>query len=149
LRTGKPLLANQKVYESLVESGEVEVFGAPTNDWLGVPLIIEDKTIGVLAIQLYDMNLNYREDDRQLMTFVSSVVASAIERKQVQQEIKYSYELQDVLNSLLTISLENIPLTDILTRALDIIISVPYMTTMQKGGIFLVENDADKLVLKS
>jgi len=111
LRTGKPLLANQKVYESLVESGEVEVFGAPTNDWLGVPLIIEDKTIGVLAIQLYDMNLNYREDDRQLMTFVSSVVASAIERKQVQQEIKYSYELQDVLNSLLTISLENIPLT--------------------------------------
>jgi len=101
-----------------------------------------------MAIQLYKPNVKYSEDDRRLLTFVSSFVASAIERKRTQQEIEHSYQLQDVLNSLLTISLEEIPLDEILTRALDIIISVPFMTTMPKGGIFLVENGSKTLTLK-
>src|SRR5438445_1667481 len=47
LRTGQPLLATPSVYESLVARGEVELIGAPSIDWLGVPLKVQDQTIGV------------------------------------------------------------------------------------------------------
>ncbi|MFQ6678482.1 MAG: PAS domain S-box protein [Fidelibacterota bacterium] len=148
LKTGESLLATPAVFNSLVKKGAIVSRGTSTNNWLGAPLIVEEKTIGVMAIQIYDPNVKYSEDDRRLLTFVSSFVALAIERKRTQQEINHSYQLQDVLNSLLTISLEEISLDEILSRALDIIISVPFITTMPKGGIFLVEDGSNTLSLK-
>ncbi|MBP1648458.1 MAG: Signal transduction histidine kinase, partial [Bacteroidetes bacterium] len=50
LRTGRPLLASPKIFEELVSAGEVEMLGAPSLDWLGVPLKAEDRVIGVMAV---------------------------------------------------------------------------------------------------
>src|SRR6266849_2435677 len=44
LRTGRPLLATPEVYEQLVAAGEAELIGAPSIDWLGVPLRSEEHT---------------------------------------------------------------------------------------------------------
>ena len=38
LRSGEPLLATPAVFDDLVRRGEVELIGAPSLDWLGVPL---------------------------------------------------------------------------------------------------------------
>jgi len=58
LRTGEPLLATPKVFEELVAEGEVELIGAPSLDWMGVPLRAGSQTFGVLVVQ------SYREDVR-------------------------------------------------------------------------------------
>src|SRR5256886_6412800 len=38
LRTRRPLLATPEVHEQLVAAGEAELIGAPSIDWMGVPL---------------------------------------------------------------------------------------------------------------
>ena len=51
LRTGLVLLATPRVFEDLVRAGEVELIGEPSLDWLGAPLKVEDRTIGVIVLQ--------------------------------------------------------------------------------------------------
>ncbi len=58
-----------------------------------------------------------------------------------------SEHMQSVLNELLRISMEDIPLTEQLARALDIILSAPFVPFKRQGGIFLIEEDPNVLVL--
>jgi PAS domain S-box-containing protein len=90
LRTGQPLLATPTVFEDLVARGEVESIGAPSLDWLGVPLIIGDKTIGVLVVQTYREKIRYRETEKDILTFVSQHVAAAIEHKSSEDQLRQS-----------------------------------------------------------
>ncbi len=90
LRTGQPLLATPSVFEDLIARGEVEAIGAPSLDWLGVPLIINDKTTGVLVVQTYRENIRYRETEKDILTFVSQHVAAAIEHKSSEDQLRQS-----------------------------------------------------------
>ncbi len=93
LRTGQPLLATPEVYERLVAAGEAELIGAPSIDWLGVPLKVKDRTIGVVVTQTYSQGVRYGEGERDILTFVSSQMAMAIERKRVEDAWREQSEL--------------------------------------------------------
>ena len=88
LHTGKPLLATPRVFRSLLRKNEVEDVGAPSLDWLGVPLRIEDKIIGVLVVQSYQKGVRYGEEEKNLLRFVSDQVAMAIERKRAEDALR-------------------------------------------------------------
>lgn len=88
LRTGRPLLASPAVFEELVVSGDVEQIGGSSIDWLGVPLRGRNRTIGVLAVQSYSGEVRYTEEDRDLLVFVSSQIAQAIERKRSEEALR-------------------------------------------------------------
>src|SRR6266566_4295368 len=93
LRTGQPLLATPEVYEDLVAAGEAELIGTPSIDWLGVPLKVKDRTIGVVVTQTYSQGVRYGESERDILTFVSSQMAMAIERKRVEDAWREQSEL--------------------------------------------------------
>ncbi len=80
LRTGQALLATPEVWERLLAAGDVELVGAPSIDWLGVPLIAEGRTIGVLACQSYRETTRYDEHAQRILLYVAGQVASAILR---------------------------------------------------------------------
>ena len=90
LRTGRSLLASPKVFADLEEKGEVKSIGPPSIDWLGVPLKIGGKTIGVLTLQSYTEGVRYTEEEKNVLTFIAEQVAMAIERKQTTQALKKS-----------------------------------------------------------
>lgn len=90
LRTGAPLLATPAVFEELVREGIVELVGAASLDWLGVPLKVGGKVLGVVAVQSYSESVRYAEPDLRLLTFVSQHVASAIERKRAEEALNRS-----------------------------------------------------------
>jgi two-component system cell cycle sensor histidine kinase/response regulator CckA len=90
LRTGKPLLATAEAIEQLERSGELQSLGAPSLDWLGVPLRVRDTTIGVLAVQSYTGNVRYGESEREILSYVSMHAAQAIERKRAEQKLRES-----------------------------------------------------------
>ena len=92
LRTGSPLLASPEVFEQLVGQGEVELLGRNSVDWLGVPLNIEDRTIGVMVAQSYTEGVRFSQRDVDVMTFVSSQVAMAVERKRAEENLRISEE---------------------------------------------------------
>ena len=56
--------------------------GRPALDWLGVPLVARGRVLGALVVQSYTGDVRYSESDKQLLQFVSTQVAAAIERKQ-------------------------------------------------------------------
>jgi PAS domain S-box-containing protein len=88
LRTCEPLLASPEVFDDLVKRGEVETVGAPSVDWLGVPLIVKGRSIGVMAVQTYTEGLRYTVEDKDILTFVSGQVAMAIERVQAEESLR-------------------------------------------------------------
>ncbi|NQS97594.1 MAG: PAS domain S-box protein, partial [candidate division Zixibacteria bacterium] len=92
LRTGESLLCTLDVFEEMVHSGEAELIGEPSPIWLGVPLKIENRTIGVMVIQHYINPTAYGIREQQMLEFVSTQVAKAIERKQAEEALKASEE---------------------------------------------------------
>ncbi|MGH7673250.1 MAG: ATP-binding protein, partial [Gemmatimonadales bacterium] len=92
LRTGEPLLATPEVHEALVARGEAELIGAASLDWLGVPLRVKDRTIGVVVAQTYEAGVRYGRSELDILTFVSAQIAMAVERKRADDALRQSEE---------------------------------------------------------
>jgi len=90
LRSGEPLLCTPEVFDVLVSRDEVELIGAPSVDWLGVPLKAAGKTFGALVVQSYNQHVRYGERDRDILMFVSQQLASAIEHKRNEEALRRS-----------------------------------------------------------
>ena len=94
IRNKRPLLLNYDKIKELNDSGELLNPGVITKDifWFGVPLKVEDKVIGAMAVQSYTNPKLYSEKDTTLLEFVSSQVATAIERKRTEEALKTSQQ---------------------------------------------------------
>lgn len=110
IRTGEPLLAPPDVFEGLEQSGEVESIGEPSIDWLGVPLKVGLKTIGVLAIQSYEERVRFGMEELNILQFVSTQIANAIERKRNETKL---IESEEQIRLLLDSTAEAIYATDV------------------------------------
>ena len=90
IKTGKSLLNNNEQYKEMINQGILTPMGSTTDEsiWLGVPLKIEGKIMGAMAVQSYTNPNLYREEDIKLMEFVSNQIATAIERKRMEEELK-------------------------------------------------------------
>jgi PAS domain S-box-containing protein len=97
LRTGEPLLASPEVFEELVRKGEAELIGAPSIDWLGVPLKMDHQTFGVLVVQSYTEGVRFGEEAKEILNFVSGQTAMAIRRKHQEEKIRESLREKEVL----------------------------------------------------
>ena len=93
LRTGLPLLVDQKAFTNLVKQGEVELVGANSVDWLGVPLKMGENIFGVIAVQSYTERVRFSKANMKMLEFVSAQITSVIERKLTQQKITAALEL--------------------------------------------------------
>jgi PAS domain S-box-containing protein/putative nucleotidyltransferase with HDIG domain len=88
IRKGRSLLCDEATDQDLRGRGEVEVVGAPSAIWLGVPLSVENKTIGVMTVQHYSDPKAYGERELRMLEFVSTQVARSIERKRAEAELR-------------------------------------------------------------
>ena len=90
LRTGRPLLGTPDVLALLERRGEVDLVGAPSVDWLGVPLKVGSDAIGVLAVQSYTEGVRFGAEELEILEFVSAQVAMAIERTRAAERVQGS-----------------------------------------------------------
>jgi len=86
LRTGKSVLVDIKTDEELRKKGEIELIGPQSPIWLGVPLKIMDKTIGVMVVQDYHDAASYSRSEQRILDVISYPISRAIERKMVEEE---------------------------------------------------------------
>jgi PAS domain S-box-containing protein len=97
LRTGCTQLINEELDMKLREAGETSLLGEPTQIWLGVPLKVEGKTIGVIVVQDYSDPLTYGEEEKEILTYISEQIALAIDKKYNEEKIiEYSEELKEL-----------------------------------------------------
>lgn len=98
-RTVRPLLLTQKIFDSMVEQGEVELIGSNSPSWIGIPLQTPSKVIGVLVLQNYEKDNVYSENDVRFLVAIGSQIALAIERKKAEEEITLKNELLQATNA--------------------------------------------------
>jgi diguanylate cyclase (GGDEF)-like protein len=80
IRSGEALLLTPEGGAVRPEEPSLRV---DSRSWLGVPLKSQKGTIGALILQSDAVDAHYTKNDQELLQFVSTQVASAIERKQV------------------------------------------------------------------
>lgn len=101
LRTGQSLLVDAAMTARKRRVGDAVTFeglehirylesGHPAANWLGVPLKLQGRTVGVMAVQDYHNPQAYGEEAKQILTFVASQTALAIERKRSEQALRDS-----------------------------------------------------------
>ncbi|HEY9278689.1 MAG TPA: diguanylate cyclase [Eoetvoesiella sp.] len=88
IRTRQPLLLTPETIASCQEQLQVSVDKHPLC-WLGVPLKSHDSTIGVLVVKSYPGGVCYSEKDQELLQFVSTQIATVIERQQMQVRLQH------------------------------------------------------------
>ena len=90
IKTDQPLLADYKKLRKMIAQRELNIVGTITDKsiWLGVPLRVEDRVIGAMAVQSYTDSKLYSKKDIKIMEFISNQVATAIERKRMEEELK-------------------------------------------------------------
>ena len=81
IKSRTPLLATYQTIEELARTGDIEIVGTPSKVWLGVPLVVADKVIGVIAVQSYTDPLQYTIRDLELLKFVADNIATTISKK--------------------------------------------------------------------
>ncbi|MEK6743284.1 MAG: PAS domain S-box protein [Nitrospirota bacterium] len=78
----------------------------------------------------------------------TAIIRDITRRKQAETEIQHNHDIQTATNYLLSLSLEDVSLENILERALENILSVSWLVLQRRGGIFLVDDDSGELVMK-
>ncbi|MDM0118621.1 sensor domain-containing protein [Variovorax arabinosiphilus] len=88
IRSGQAMLLRADTALDLPPRVKLDV-GRNSLDWLGVPLQTQQGPIGVLVVQSYTGDVRYTERDLELLQFVSTQVATAIERKQMDARLRH------------------------------------------------------------
>ena len=88
IHTGQPLLLTPETTVARLEELHIS-FGMNPLCWLGVPLKSHKGTIGVLMVKSYPGGVCYNERDQELLQFVSTQIATAIERQQMQARLQH------------------------------------------------------------
>ncbi len=85
IRTGQPLLMTSGAANGTSDTEST------ANDsyvgWLGVPLVSQKGVTGALVVQSYSGAVRYTDEHKDLLHFVSTQIASAIERKQAEAKL--------------------------------------------------------------
>ena len=91
-KTKKSLLVTKKVKKELEKSGKVVLLGTESKSWLGIPLVIDKKAIGVFAVQSYTSENTFKESDIEILEIISHQISISIDRKQKEEELKAALE---------------------------------------------------------
>src|SRR5207247_6091676 len=85
----------------LLEQGEVELVGVANEEssWLGVPLKTQTQTVGVLVVQSYTSDVQYTEQDKDLLAFVGQHVGAALSRARAIEETRQRNAELALINS--------------------------------------------------
>jgi diguanylate cyclase (GGDEF)-like protein len=102
IRCADARLINSASAQQLVEAGEIRRGMADpmqparhSTSWLGAPLLIDQRVIGVIALQSYEQSYSYGEVELNILRFVSQHIAVAIQRKLgTEQQKRHQEELE-------------------------------------------------------
>lgn len=86
----EPIMLSGEQIKKLVDDQEIRLSGPVPKVWLGVPLKIEKRIIGVIAVKSHIEGQHFDESHLELLDFISGQIALVIERRQFEDEVKES-----------------------------------------------------------
>jgi len=82
---------NYSELAELEKQGELKIVGKHPHNWVGVPLMVGDSLFGILILQSYDEEYTYNKQDIDILNFVSTNIAEALERKKADTHLQDAY----------------------------------------------------------
>jgi GAF domain-containing protein len=99
IRNRQPLLfRSMEDIIAFIKSQGAEAIGEMAQSWLGVPLISADKLVGVMAIQNYEHEDLYGEQDLALFSTVGAAVANALDNQRLLEEARRRAQQLEAIN---------------------------------------------------
>lgn len=95
-----------------------------------------------------DTRFSFLRDPKGAPLGLLAVTRDISESRSIRVAMQRNYDKQNAINSLLNLTLEDLTLEDMLSKALNILLGIPWLTSESQGAIFLVESDPDYLVMK-
>lgn len=89
LAFGSPLFLYEEEIAELIEQKKVTLTGNVPKIWMGVPLRVEDKIIGLIGIKSYNHRNKYNHKHLEMLDFISGQIAIAIERKRNEERLNF------------------------------------------------------------
>ena len=94
IKAKEPCIFNEdQIRELGLRTKRSATIGTVSKIWLGAPLIIKDKVIGVITIQSYRSANDFTGSDLNLLNSVSQHIALAIERKESDEKLTEQRQL--------------------------------------------------------
>lgn len=84
---GKPVFLTDDNIEHLIDTGELLLNNAMPKLWMGVPLRLNNKIIGVIAVKSHSSRVKYEKTDLELLDFISGQIALVVERRRYEDEL--------------------------------------------------------------
>jgi PAS domain S-box-containing protein len=126
------------------------------------PVIAGDRCLGILALGRDQAEYPFTPEQTQTgilfarlvalvldnVNLYDSAVQEIAERERAQTSLQRSHQQQQVINSLLKISLEDRSMDEVLDAILNEILSIDWLTISPKGGIFLFNDQTNLLDLR-
>ncbi len=88
IESNRSMLVDEAMKENLAKAGRLVYQGYRSKVWLGVPLKIEGKVIGVVAVQDYNNEKAYSESDKEILEFVADQISVSIHRKKIEEDLR-------------------------------------------------------------
>lgn len=88
IETEQPQLLTRPELNRLIEQKRLRLIGAMPEVWLGAPLQTQGRVFGAIAVQSYHDVRAYTDREKQLLFFVSGQVATAIDRKRSEDQLR-------------------------------------------------------------
>jgi len=142
IRNHTPVLIRENLPERLEEMG-VELIGPVALSWLGVPLVIGDRMLGVMAIQSYTTPRAYDEHDLDLLTSIASQAALALENARLFEQEREQRELAEALEEAAAAVSSTLDLDQVLDRILE---QVERVVPGDTFNVMLLEDDVARRV---
>ncbi len=104
---GKSLFLSKNDACELARSRNISLVGTPAEFWMGVPLTIQNKTIGVMVIQSYDSSYHIDNDSCEVLEIIANQISLYIEKIKDEEELIIAKERAEESDRLKTAFLNN------------------------------------------
>jgi len=91
VRERRPLLAARPEIDAMLAQGTIREFGARSQCWLGVPLMLDGEVVGAIVVQSYSRDITFTADDQRLLTFVAQNIGTGLARQRDQERLRLAH----------------------------------------------------------
>jgi len=88
----KPCILGSKDIHDLEEAGTINKFGTPAKCYLGIPLIVGNHVIGVIAITSFEDEYAFNDQHLKILGLLTFQISLTIHRRQSEEALKKSEE---------------------------------------------------------
>ena len=81
IKEDNPLLLNSDEVREMEGKGNIKIYGKESEQWLGIPMSLNNGNKGAVVVQNYDAEINFTQEDLKSLELIVHQISLAINRK--------------------------------------------------------------------